>query len=101
MYTNNTSDFIQFCEDVKQDIIRESICILYEIVDDDNLKSIVDKFENYVEYSEEYDFEFALKILLNLRWLNYCVDHDMPLLIDGKDGLELCGLTQKRSSSNN
>jgi hypothetical protein len=101
MYGNNISDFKSFCEDVKHDIIRESICILYEIVDNEDLKSVVNEFENYVEYSDEFDFDFALKILLNLRWLNYCVDHDMPLLIDGKDGLELCGLTQKRSNSNN
>ncbi|AFV24623.1 hypothetical protein Mpsy_2419 [Methanolobus psychrophilus R15] len=91
MYGNNISDFKRFCEDVKHDIIRESICTLSEIVDDDNLKSLVDKFENYVECSDDYDFDFALKILLNLNWWNYCLNHNMPLSIDT---LKDSGITQ-------
>lgn len=101
MYDNNISDFKQFCEDVKHDIIRESICSLYEIVDDDNLKSIVDKFENYVECSDDFDFDFALNFLLNLKWINYCVNHDMPLLIDVNDGMEICESLNKRWNSTN
>lgn len=91
MYTNNISDFKQFCEDVKHDIIRESICTLYEIVDNEDLKSLVNEFENYVEYSDEFDFDFALKIMLNLNWWNYCANHNMPLSIDT---LMVTGVTQ-------